>query len=236
MLTTTIRQGFVVGGLTCAFLAFTAPLVNAATFPGTTGDINDATGFVDEFGNLITTNPSTTIFSINIVDDFTISGLTLNLSQIFHESVGQLSAILTKQGSGIFVDIFEQVFVEDPPSSGSFFTSTGDLDGSYQFNDAFPNLFATEAANADVSIGGFNAIVTPGKYAPKGLLSAFDGLSSAGLWTLAITDNEFAGEGELNAWSIEVEPVPEPTSAIGMLALGALGAMATRKGNNKKLS
>ncbi|MCH8938489.1 MAG: proprotein convertase P-domain-containing protein, partial [Gemmatimonadetes bacterium] len=50
-----------------------------------------------------------------------------------------------------------------------------------------------------------------GRFQPEGVLSVFNGMSTAGTWTLQIEDDEKSFVGTLNSWSITfTHPVPGP--------------------------
>jgi len=84
--------------------------------------------------------------------------------------------------------------------------------------------FDDEAASA---VGG--ATLQNGSFRPVGLLSAFDGASAAGAWTLRIRDTVFADPLSFFSATLNVT-VPEPgTFGLAGLALLGLGAAARRR-------
>lgn len=85
-------------------------------------------------------------------------------------------------------------------------------------------LFDDEAANA---VGGSSLV--SGTFRPAELLSAFDGESVTGFWTITISDNVGIDPASLNGWRLDIiTDVPEPT-VVGLLAIGLLGFGARRR-------
>ncbi|WP_155120131.1 proprotein convertase P-domain-containing protein, partial [Microcystis aeruginosa] len=54
---------------------------------------------------------------------------------------------------------------------------------------------------------------------------------TAGDWRLKISDNAGDDTGRLGSWTLNLQgtPIPEPSSGLGLLALGLLGAGAALK-------
>ena len=99
-------------------------------------------------------------------------------------------------------------------------------------NDSLDATFDDEAAGASPEFGDII-----GTFTPDNPLSAFDGQSLAGDWTLTITDTNQPGDGtDLVSWSISGEanaPIPEPqTYAMFATILLGAGFMVVR--NRKK--
>ncbi|MBN2023279.1 MAG: proprotein convertase P-domain-containing protein [Pirellulales bacterium] len=76
---------------------------------------------------------------------------------------------------------------------------------------------------AATSIAGASAPFS-GTFRPEGLLSAFNGKSANGVWTLEITDNWTYDQGTLNSWSLQISTgeVQTTTSANGAYAFAGL--------------
>ena len=88
--------------------------------------------------------------------------------------------------------------------------------------------FDDEAATA-ISLG---APPYAGSFRPDNPLSAFDGESTAGTWTLRIVDNFGGDSGTLHSWSIHGDArattVPEP-ACMALLVIGAAGVLVRRR-------
>ncbi len=86
--------------------------------------------------------------------------------------------------------------------------------------DNFTNTTLDDEAARPISSG---SAPFSGTYRPQGKLSAFDGKSLQGTWTLWISDTTVLDSGVLNSWSISVAgqpvvPAPAQTSAKALLA------------------
>ncbi|KRB48919.1 PEPxxWA-CTERM sorting domain-containing protein [Phenylobacterium sp. Root700] len=95
---------------------------------------------------------------------------------------------------------------------------SADPNGDYTFDD--------QALAAVTTLG-----VSGGIFQSEELLSAFNGMSLLGDWTLTITDDLGADFGNLQGWGITVDgvtsAVPEPTTwAMMIIGFGAVGSMA----------
>ncbi len=101
---------------------------------------------------------------------------------ITHSFMADLEAYLTSP-SGRIVELFTGV--------------------GAQFND-FQNVTFADNAARSISTIGQNDVPYTGRWRPEGLLSAFFGDDSTGLWTLTIRDTAFADLGTLNSWSISI--------------------------------
>ncbi len=115
---------------------------------------------------------------INITDDVTIEDVNLTLN-IEHTYDADLDVFLIGP-DGTTVELFTDV-----GGSGANFTNT-------VLDDA-----------AATSIADGSAPFT-GTYSPEGSLADFNGLSSAGDWTLQITDDANQDGGNLLSWSIQI--------------------------------
>jgi len=167
---------------------------------------NNTTGFSSSANVLV---PVSSILSI------TLKGLT-------HTWVGDLIVTLTNPDN-VSVDIFRRV-------GSTALAATGDssnLSGDYKFTTGGASFWTAAA-------GGTSAFVIPvGTYAAT--TNAFTGVlatsevqtnlntlitTTAGNWTVKITDNAGADTGTFTSW--EVEAVPEPASLVGLgLAVAA---------------
>jgi hypothetical protein len=95
-----------------------------------------------------------------------------------------------------------------------------------QLSDGSPNIHNYQSG--PYTLNGAGQLT--GTWGPDGgSLSAFNGLSSAGNWTLFIADESPGGIGNLDSWTLDVtgtpstvvSGVPDSSSTMGLLALGA---------------
>ena len=119
---------------------------------------------------------------INIIDDFTVSDVNVNID-ITHTWLWDLQVYL-KSPSGTEVLIYDR-------NCGS--------SGEQRQNI---NAYFDDDATALVCDNVIPAVY--GNTKPSNLLSAFNGMSSFGDWTLKVVDNALADFGDLNNWSIEL--------------------------------
>ena len=119
---------------------------------------------------------------LNIIDDFTVSDVNINID-ITHTWLWDLQVYL-KSPSGTEVLIYDR----NCGSSG---------EQRQNINSIFD-----DAATAFVCDNVIPAVY--GNTKPSNLLSAFNGMSSFGDWTLRVVDNAPADIGDLNNWAIEL--------------------------------
>lgn len=131
-------------------------------------------------------NPAGVSTMLNVPDDFIIADLNVNL-EISHTWVGDV--IVTLQSpAGTVVTIFDR-----PGVPASTFGCNGD------------NILATldDEAGNQVEIQCAGSVPTiNGTFIPNNLLSAFDGESTLGNWTLTVSDVVTPDPGTLNTWGI----------------------------------
>ena len=112
---------------------------------------------------------------------------------------------------GTTVQLTQMDFVDGPTNS------MNNAGGTIGFDDEVVNAMGSQAA------AGTH---TPG----MGSLSAFDGESAVGVWTLTGVDGgTFTEDGDtLTGWSISVTTIPEPT--VGLLVfVGGLGMLRRKR-------
>tara|TARA_B100000787_G_scaffold39462_1_gene28031 strand:- start:14757 stop:17696 length:2940 start_codon:yes stop_codon:yes gene_type:complete len=134
---------------------------------------------VNETQQLVGPEPSTITSVINITEDIIITDLNITLN-IEHTWDNDLDIKLIGPDG-----VTEVILFEDVGSLGDNFTNTTLDDDASQAIDEGSAPFA-------------------GSYRPQGSLSDFNGLMSAGDWTLSITDDAASDGGTLLDWSIQV--------------------------------
>lgn len=193
----------------CAFI----PRPAQATVPTFTGS---GSGFT-----IPDNNPTGSFSDIVVADNFPINDITVGLNSITHTWIGDLIVTLTHIDTNTTVDLFNRVGSQTPLGVG--FASN--LNGSYNFNDAFTGDLWTMAQ------GGSSFDIPGGDYFPTGagssakvpMLTTISGLPSSGTWRLNISDN-FAGDtGTLGSWSLNLQG-SSPASVPGPLPLLGAGA------------
>ena len=124
--------------------------------------------------------------------DTTTSQVTVNsLGTIFNVEV-------TLDVTHSFIDDLDVYLVSPSGRSVELFTGVGG-----QYND-LDNLTLSDGASRGIATIGFNDLPYSGTWKPEGLLSDFGGEDAAGIWTLVITDTDFADQGTLNSWSLSI--------------------------------
>lgn len=113
----------------------------------------------------------------------------VRIGRINHTWVGDLTITLTHDG--VMVKLFEE------------------LNGGNASLDNIVNMTFDDRATVSARDAVFDATVPgyTGTYRPLQSLSAFDGRTLAGPWTLKIVDAGFGDSGTLQAWSISPRPV-----------------------------
>lgn len=152
---------------------------------------------------------STNVTNINVGDNFTLNDVNVTLTGLTHTFWGDLDISLTHNGVTVWLT---------RDNGGS-----SDPNGNFTFDDqALTPVSALGAAG--------------GVFQSQDLLSAFNGMSAAGLWTLTVIDDAGADVGSLRGWELSLggSAVPEPaTWAMMIIGFGAAGSMvraSRRKG------
>ncbi|TRU69340.1 MAG: PEP-CTERM sorting domain-containing protein [Microcystis viridis Mv_BB_P_19951000_S69] len=222
--TTTFKSlslaGVVFASTVSAIASLTVLPASAVTFTGT------GTGFNIPDGNA--TGASSTI-TVPTSSNFLITDITVTLNNLTHTWIGDLIATLTYVPTNTTVSLFNRI--------GRLSSGDGDssnFGGDYSFNDAFTGNIWAVAASGD---GSF--VIPSGNYFPTGansgtlvpILTSLGGSQTAGDWRLTISDNAGEDTGSLGSWTLNLQgtPIPEPSSGLGLLALGLLGAGAALK-------
>ncbi|MFN5971150.1 MAG: proprotein convertase P-domain-containing protein [Microcystis sp.] len=212
--------GVVFAGTVSAIAVLTVLPASAVTFTGT------GTGFNIPENNA--TGASSTI-TVPTGSNFSITNITVTLNNLTHTFVGDLIATLTYVPTNTTVSLFNRI---GRPTDT--FGDSSNFNGNYSFNDAFTGNLWTVAAS-----GGDDFVIPGGNYFPTGagsgtlvpILTSLGGSQTAGDWRLTISDNAEDDTGSLGSWTLGLQgtPIPEPSSGLGLLALGLLGAGAALK-------
>jgi subtilisin-like proprotein convertase family protein len=147
---------------------------------------------------------------INIGSAFTIADVNVSLAAT-HTWYGDLCITLTHPSGSPTVKLIQRAGAVDvtPPildcHNGSPFGCSGN-NPSMTLDDEL----GTQPA--ETVCGSPN--VPAGTYTPFQSLNAFDGLSSAGNWTLNVSDNGSGDTGSLTSWSITITSPPDPCAPL----------------------
>jgi subtilisin-like proprotein convertase family protein/LysM repeat protein len=153
----------------------------------------------------------TTSDTINVPLNRTITGVRVTVD-VSHTFIGDLTVTLTHDTTATSVLIYDRLC------------------------DTTDDMIITLADNAADPVGTNCATPYTGTYQPSNPLSAFNGESSGGDWTLSITDNAGSDEGTFNSWTLTIVTL-DPTGSTssepvflsipdGRLNLNDLGAPA----------
>lgn len=119
--------------------------------------------------------------------------------EVTHTWRSDVQAALTYTGGGGTVRLANNV-----DSSGDNFFATFDSEGA---------ALCSDAANCGTTT---NCVTAPGPVCqPLEALTAFDGLTSPGTWTLAVCDRAAADNGTLVAWEVTLEGAGLPVELMG---------------------
>ncbi len=132
-------------------------------------------------------NPATDI--ITVADSFPIADVNIDLT-VTHTWVGDLT--VTVSHGGTTITLIDRMGV---PAS-NFGCSQSNLSGI---------VLDDEGAGGDIESQCTANLSSPPNYTPTGLLSAFDGMDSAGDWTITVYDSATPDPGTLNSWSVHID-------------------------------
>lgn len=146
--------------------------------------------------------------TISVASGLSMSDVDISLAYLQHQRWADLDIVVVHDGVTVWLT---------NTNGGS-----SDADGHYTFDD--------EAAT-DVGLIANGA----GAYTPYQALSAFDGMSAAGDWTLHVTDTGTRNFGQFHNWTLSVTgaAVPEPATW-GMMILGFFGLGAMARASRRK--
>ncbi len=135
--------------------------------------------------------------TITITDSFTVADLDVDLS-IDHTWVGDLCIVLEKDGTT--VEILRR------PGLAADTCGPGSCCGCPENN--YVGIVLDDEGVSPIedlcTVGG--NMTSPPSYTPNNPLSAFDGLDSAGDWTITVSDGAGADTGTLVEWSLHISP------------------------------
>jgi len=207
MNTTTILKSL--SGVGVVFASTVSAIAMVATLPASAATLTfTGNGSGGNIPDSSTTGFSSTI-TVPTSSNFLITDVTVTLTGLQH--------------------LFNRVGRIVPPA-----TATGDnsnFNGNYSFNDAFTGDIWTVAASGGnlFNVASGNYFATGGNSSTKvPMLASLGGQESSGVWRLTIADTVAGTTGSFTSWTLNLQgtPIPEPSSSLGLLALGLLGARA----------
>lgn len=144
-------------------------------------------------------NPTGASSTVTITSSFTLEDVSVTIHGFTHTWVGDLVVRLFHPSGAASADV---LLVNRPGYTGSIFPPSfgypWDLNGNYTFSDSAPTtLFAF--ANQPTSF-----VLPSGAYRPLQPLSILDGLNSAGVWRLRITDQSPGSVGSIQGWTLNL--------------------------------
>ncbi|HEY3245322.1 MAG TPA: proprotein convertase P-domain-containing protein [Phycisphaerae bacterium] len=179
--------------------------------------------------------PAATV-TLTVVDDGlgcnTISDVNVDLI-IAHTWQGDLSAWVTHNGVTVSL-------INRPGEPSGIFGYSADNYGNpatgvkFTLDDEAPGIYDRPplgiGPNDTIGIANVSGPWQPDPGADAGLplLSAFDGMSKVGDWTLSVLDNAGGDTGTINNFGLTIGNVPEPAS-VGLLVVGALTLIRRRR-------
>ena len=171
-------------------------------------------------------DPNGVASSIVVSQNETVTDVEVTLSGLSHTWIGDVSATITN--GSVTSTLFARV--------GDLGGTSGDssaFNGDYTFSDDGVDLWTTAAS------AGFGETVAPGDYKASGISNSsvvlatdFTGQSSAGTWTLLMSDVASGDTGSLGSWSIQLTTtgsgtfsgaVPEPGTITVFALLTGVG-------------
>jgi subtilisin family serine protease len=132
-------------------------------------------------------NPA--VDTINVPDSFPIGDVDIDLT-ITHTYVGDVTVMVSHLG--VTVTVLDRPGV---PAS-TFGCSLNNYSGI---------LLDDEGTGGTIESLCVNNPTSPPNYTPDSALSAFDGLDSAGVWTITVYDSATPDPGTLNSWSLHID-------------------------------
>ncbi len=152
------------------------PSASAGSATGTGGAIPD-------------NNPVGLTTTLDVTDDFDITDLNVNLD-ITHTWIGDLAVTLTAPDGTTMAAIM------DRPGVPATVVGCNNADPAINIDLDDEAVDTVEDSCPEPYVGSF---------IPNEALSAFDGISTLGTWTLEITDSAAGDTGTLNGWTLNYE-------------------------------
>lgn len=190
---------------------------------------HSAAGIIDMSGagfSFPDNDPAGVTSTITVSADEVITDVDVVLLDARHTWLGDLTARIISP-AGTIADLFVR-------TGPGFFGDSSNLRGDYTFSDGGINFAAAAASRRG------NQNVFPGTYSAStngdGLISladAFAGESTAGDWTLFISDNAQFDLGSIDGWGLNIESsvanasVPEPSSLL-LVTVACVGLLRRR--------
>ena len=130
--------------------------------------------------------------TLTVADPSEIYGLHIKGLSVTHQHIGELTVTLKHGDRTVKV-------LDKPGIPADKYGCTGKNFSELLFSDAASHIAETECTSTDPAYD--NALI----YKPNESLSAFDGMSAAGEWTLTVTDNYDYNQtvGNLKQWCLE---------------------------------
>ncbi len=134
-------------------------------------------------------NPATD--TINVPDSVVMGDVNVDLT-ITHTWVGDVTVTVSHLGTSVTI-------VDRPGVPGSTYGCSNDNYSGILLDD--------EGTGGTMESQCALNLSSPPNYTPNNPLSAFDGLDSAGIWTITVYDSVSADGGTLNTWSLHIDGV-----------------------------
>ncbi len=192
-------------GSACTVLAPAQCTSAGGTYGGDGSLCSASAGSIDAYAgsggaipDFVSPNPGVFTSTINVPDSFTVNDVELEIN-FTHTYNGDLAIRLSK-GS-----VVQTVHARGRRGMSGTTNISADFNGVYRFNDiATGSVFSVLGTGAP-------SVVPAGTYRPAGtgglglsMQEAFNGVSSAGDWTLTITDYTGADVGTVTGWVLRL--------------------------------
>lgn len=188
------------------------------------------------FGTTAITDANNEVFStVSIAESRTITDISVTIEGLEHSNAGDLIAELRFLGPGGPANPAFLFFRPNVDGTGTL-GSLSNLNGDYTFtSDPSDSDFWAESSIPDdetVSDSEDFFFSDPGgDFNDLSSSEFFGGLSTQGEWQLVITDGNSFGnnEGSVQGFTINFETIPEPSTGLVLLGLGAFFGARRRK-------